>query len=60
VRKTAVAVVEEMGPQAMEAVPALSRMWIPGFQVKRTLEAITEQDFGDQPDLWRHWWAERQ
>jgi len=67
VRKTAVAVVEEMGPQAMEAVPALidiledalSMMWIPGSQVERTLEAITGQDFGDQPDLWWQWWAER-
>jgi len=67
VRKTAVAVVEGMGPQAMEAVPALidiledvlSMMWIPGSQIERTLEAITGQDFGDQPDLWRQWWAER-
>ena len=57
-----------MGPQAMEAVSAridiledaLSMMWIPGSQVKRTLEAITGQDFSDQTDLWRQWWAERQ
>jgi hypothetical protein len=68
VRKTAVAVMEELGPRAMAAVPALidvledalSIMWIPPSQIPRTLEAITGQDFGKRPDLWRRWWEERQ
>ena len=67
VRKTAVAVVEEMGPQAMEAVPALidiledvlSMTWIDDSQIECTLQAITGPDFSDQPNLWRQWWAER-
>lgn len=69
-REAAALVLKELGPQAMEAVPALIETleicqhntgWLAPLTVRQALVAITEQEFGGREvEAWQQWWQEQQ
>jgi hypothetical protein len=63
VRRVAIEQLGAIGPEARDAVPhlidALQDVLV-RLDAAEALSAITGEDFGEDADLWRQWWAEKQ
>lgn len=65
VRRSAAWGLEKIGPEAVDAVPALIQTLgvedeYERWDAAKALEAIAEQDLGEDADRWRQWWEAQQ